>query len=50
MDDFLSLYHGGNVEQDPYGNAVDLVIIHALVVGRLTRFVLFSFLYYLNFI
>jgi hypothetical protein len=21
MDNFMSLYHGGNVEEDPYGNS-----------------------------
>jgi hypothetical protein len=36
MDNFLSLYHGGNVEEDPYGNAkfIDMRHVPALFVGR----------------
>jgi hypothetical protein len=28
MDNFLSLYHGGNVEGDPYGNAKLIYMRH----------------------
>jgi hypothetical protein len=36
MDNFLSLYHGGNVEQDPYGNAkfIDMRHVPVLFNGR----------------
>jgi hypothetical protein len=36
MDNFLSLYHGGNVEEDPYGNAkfIDMRHVPVLFVGR----------------
>jgi hypothetical protein len=36
MDNFLSLYHGGNVEEDPYGNAKFIDMRHVLVlfIGR----------------
>jgi hypothetical protein len=36
MDNFLSLYHGGNVEQDPYGNAkfIDMRHVPVLFDGR----------------
>jgi hypothetical protein len=36
MDNFLSLYHGGNVEEDTYGNAkfIDMRHVPVLFVGR----------------
>jgi hypothetical protein len=36
MDNFLSLYYGGNVEQDPYGNAkfIDMRHVPVLFDGR----------------
>jgi hypothetical protein len=36
MDNFMSLYHGGNVEEDPYENAKFIDMRHVLVlfVGR----------------
>jgi hypothetical protein len=36
MDNFLSLYHGGNVEQDPYGNTkfIDMRHVPVLFDGR----------------
>jgi hypothetical protein len=35
MDNFLSIYHGGNVEEDPYENAkfIDIRHVHVLFVG-----------------
>jgi hypothetical protein len=38
MDNFLNLYHGGNVEEDPYGNAkfIDMRHVPVLFVGSLS--------------